>query len=534
MASRNLIMRHRIGGGWATDFGPTAEVDAREGGLISVPWLNEAMNVIFLLDGGVRKVGGTEKLNSTTLESGAEIRGIFDYWRLGTIGTPSQKRVVHVGTKIKKDDADGSFSDIQTGLADDAVPCYELFDDDLIIMSDASADVPLLYDQTTIGSFGTNTPNGAFGATHKNRFWMAGVDSAPSTLYYSMAYPDGPTGDWNDSTAGTLNIDPGDGDRITGIASHKNELWVFKGPHKGSIHRITGSSPNDFAREVFVRGVGSVNHNTIFKYQDDLGFMWSDGTVRSLNATAAFGDFREASLSLPINGYLRDRITQDSLKFAWAKNVPGEGRVVFTIPVDTSSDPNLMLSMDYRFIPVEGQPRWSRWDHVAATALELVIDSSNNNRPTLFTGGDDGFVRRMNRANRSVDALTAYEAKAALPYLHYGIPMRYKILANAAVGASPKGNYDITFGYTLDDNARQTATVTQGGGDVLAPAPANQFTLGTSQLGGSQFVDLFLNLESAGEFRSAQFDVSNQGLDEDMEVHSVTAELEPSALSTEN
>ena len=537
MTTRNTIIRHRFGGGWATDFGPTAEVDATEGGLVSVPWLNEAVNVDFLLDGGVRKAPGTQKLNAAELASGAAIRGLFDYWRLGTLGSPAQKRVLHVGTVLMKDDADGNFTNIATGLQLDAVPCYELFDDDLIIMSDAAADVPRVYDQSTVATLGTNTPLGAFGVTHKNRFWMAGVDSDPSGVYYSMAYPDGPQGDWNDASAGVIRVDPGDGDRVTGLVSHKNELWVFKGPHKGSIHRIAGSSPTGsdaFSRNVFVRGTGSVNHNSIFKFQDDVGFLWSDGSFRSLNATAAFGDFREASLSLAINTYLRDRVNYDALRFAWAKTLTSRGVVVITLPTDTSTNNNVMLFMDFRFIPVEGQPRWSRHEHVEAACLEVVIDATNNDRPTLFTGGNDGFVRRMGRSNRSVDETTSYEAKIELPYLHYGLPMQMKTLENAAIGVSPRGAYDITLGYTMDNHARQTATVAQGGGDVLAPAPANQFTLGTSQLGGARFTDLFFNLESAGEFRSIQFDASQAGLDEDMEVHTITAEISRGALSLEN
>ena len=41
---------------------------------------------------------------------------------------------------------------------------------------------------------------------------------------------------------------------------------------------------------------------------------------------------------------------------------------------------------------------------------------------------------------------------------------RMKDLENAAVGVSPKGDYDVTFGYTLDNSARKTASISQGGG----------------------------------------------------------------------
>ena len=333
---------------------------------MTVPWLNDAENVEFLLDGGVRKVGGTQKLNSSAMESNAQVYGLFDYWRMGSGGTPAQKRVVHVGTTIKKDDADGTFTNIATGMTDEAVPSYALFDDDLIIMSDSS-DVPQTWDQSgNTTTLGTNTPNGAFGVTHKNRFFMSGVNTAPSKLFYSRPLPEGPGGDWNNANAGSLLIDPGDGDRITGLVSYKDELWIFKGPYKGSIHRLAGSSPTSVAGDnsaigtgaftliPFIRGVGSVNHNMIFKYNDDIGFMWSDGTIRSLQATAAFGDFREASLSLPINSFLRDRINHTQLRYGQAKTSVARGCVYITVPVDTSTDNNILLCMDTRFIQTEG------------------------------------------------------------------------------------------------------------------------------------------------------------------------------------
>jgi hypothetical protein len=533
MPERHPIFRHRIAGGWGPDFGPTAEVEVAD--LIRIPWLVNADNLRFTLDGGVRKVGGTERLNAVALESGAKVTGIFDYWRHGTGGSPTQKRVIHVGTKIQKDDADGNFTDIFTGMVADAIPSYAIFDDYLILMNDAAADVPRYWDQSTAKVLGTNTPNGSFGATHKNRFWIAGVHANPSRLYYSEALPAGADGDWNAGGAGVIDVDPGDGDRITGLISFKNDLWVFKGPYKGSIHRITGSSPSDFARTIFVRGLGAVWHNGIFPYSDDIGFVWSDGSVHSLRATSAFGDFNEAALSLPLNEWLRDHVRQDRLGFSWAVSIQSLGCVFFTVSIDTATTNNALLCMDYRFVPSEGAPRWSLLPAFALASLANVVDESAAERPALFGGGNDGFVRRMNRSQRSLDGITSYSARTTYPFLHYGGPVRMKTLGNMAIGLAPRGNYDITVGWTRDDEAQQTATVSQAGGDVLAPAPANQFTLDTSVLGGASFVDRFINLESAGEFRSIQFEFSQGGNFEDMEVHSLTAEIEHfGALSWEN
>jgi hypothetical protein len=162
--------------------------------------------------------------------------------------------------------------------------------------------------------------------------------------------------DWTRAaTSGTIDIDPDDGDGITAIASHKNDLWVFKGPYKGSIHRITGSAntgSDSFARIPFISGIGAVSHNTIFKFRDDLGFMWSDCTIHSLAATAAYGDFNESALSRPIHRYMREHVNFAQLKRAWAATHVSRSIVPSPCPIDTSTFPNQLL--DDRLQPPAG------------------------------------------------------------------------------------------------------------------------------------------------------------------------------------
>jgi hypothetical protein len=63
---------------------------------------------------------------------------------------------------------------------------------------------------------------------------------------------------------------------------------------------------------------------------------------------------------------------------------------------------------------------------------------------------------------------------------------------------------------------------------------ANSFILGTSTLAGAQFVNRFFSLEEGGEFRSIQFQITQSGLNEDIAIHSLFAEVEPGADSMEN
>ncbi len=529
MTTTRQHIRHVFSGGFASDFGPTTEAPVDEFGRINIPFMIKAENVFFELNGGPHKIGGTAKLNATTIEGGANINGLFDYWKMGTGGSPTQKRIVHAGTKILKDDADGTFDDLFTGMSANAIPSYALFDDILIIGSDSS-DVPRSWDQSTAQNLAGSPPNFAFSEPHRGRLWAAGVSATPSTIYYSSF--DDPE-DWTASDSGSFTVSPDDGDVITAIASHKDELWVFKGPYKGSIHRVTGSAPtggDSFSLHPFVKGLGAVYQNTIFRFRDDLGFMWSDGSIHSLAATASFGDFKDAALSSGIDTYLKNNVVFNRLKQAWAATDSQRGQVIFTLPIAGSTTNNVMLMMDFRFQPV----RWAVWTHFASTALATVIDQTASDVPVIMSGATDGFVRTHNKALRSIDEVTSISASVKTPFLHYGLPIMKKTITDATVGVQPKGAATVLFGWQRDDQSQQTTTINQGGGASLAPATQNQFTLGTSTLSGGDFIDRFIDLDTGGEFRSIQFEVANSNLNEDLEVHSFSIVVEGGAWSTEN
>ncbi len=526
MTTKQLFLRHLFDGGWETDNGPSSDVTP-EGGIVALPFLLDAQNVVYELDGGPHKVPGATKLNSSALESGADVVGLYDFWLSGTGGSSTQKRIVHVGTTIKKDDADGSFSDIFTGLESGKVPSYSTMNDLVIISSDSTTDVPKSWDGSTAQNLAGSPPNFAFSVTHKGRVGAAGHAAFPSRLYYS-AYinPE----DWTGLGSGEINVDPDDGDRITGLVSHKGDLWVFKGPYKGSIHRILGSAPtgsDPFAKRPFRQGVGAVNHNSIFGWRDDIGFMWSDGNVYSLAATETYGDFKQASLSLPINIYLREHLNFGSLNKSWAVDWPDFGVVLFSVPIDSSTVPNQILMMDYRFHPV----RWAYWPAFSDTciSLALVVDSASSNRRIIMAGGTDGFIRKYGQSSRSIDGSTSINFKVQTPYLTYGSPIVEKLVSGGSLGIQPKNSGSVTFGWTRDNNAQQTQSVDQGGTAVL-----DSFVLGTDTLGGARFVDRFFELEEGGIFRSVSYEVSNNVSGEDVELHSISSVVASQGWSWEN
>ena len=531
MASGLAPITHRFTGGWATDFGPgVTGLAPDDRGHVAIPFLTNAEDCLFELDGAPRTAPGTTRLNSAALESGARIKGIFDYWRMGTAGSPSQRRVIQIGTKVYADSGNGTFSEIASGFTAGQVPHFALFDDLLIFATDRPTETAYSWDGTTWQALGGSSPPFAFSTKHHNYHFAAGVASNPSVLYYSSQL-DPET--WTGGTSGSISINPNDGDMITGIVSHRNELIVFKGPYKGSIHRITGTSNSTWARVQLVEGVGAVWQNSIFKYRDDIGFLWSDGTIRSLAATEKFGDYAEGSLSVAINtNYLKRRVTHNRLRHANA--VSDDSRAYIQLPVDGSTENNVTLAMDFRFDP----PRWSKLPSFNRSCMCLAIDSNASNRQQVFFGGSDGFVEIWGQEARSLPGSTALAYLVTTPYFDYGDFGDMHTLHQIAMELMPRNNSNVTVRWRRDGATAQSMTIAQGGSDPLGGTTG--FTLGNaagttgSTLADDRFVGRFGQTEEGGEFRSIQYEFAGAILNMQVELHSFQALISRGHPSREN
>ena len=513
MATKRQVIQHRFGGGLVTDVGASHNAGASQGGDIVFPFLTTAQNIFYEPDGAPHKIPGTTKLNSSVLASGAEIMGLYDFWLFGTGGAGTNKRVVHVSTVIMADAADGTFANIATGMTDNAVPCYTLFQGALI-MSNSAGDAPQTYDQSSCTALGGTPPAFQFSTNHRNRVWAAGVNATPHTLHYSSLNN---AAQWNGTgTSGTLTIGSADGDRITGMVSVGPDLYVFKGPYYGTIWKVTGSASTGadaFAVSTMplVKGIGAVWHSSIFKFRNDVGFMWSDGSIHSLSNAINYAGYGESALSRPIRSYLQDNLTLTSLKTVSVAVNEARSFAVIAIPTAASTYPNQLLMMDYS----RDKVWWAQWPAFNGCCVARVVDSADSNKVKIFLGGSDGYVRKTDAADRSIDTTGAYTGKATAPFTNYGSSLLTKTVSNIGASMVPKGNYSVTVGWTRDKQPQQTATLAQVSTNTAWP-----------------FVDVFTEAESGGEFKNIQFEVSDGTLSQDFEVHAITASIEVGAEET--
>lgn len=466
MADRTLKVILAFAGGWATDFGPSF-VGAPQNGVLQVPWLDSADNVFYELDGGPHKIGGSTRLNATAISSGSNtVHGMFQAWYQGTGGSETQIEWAYAGTELFSMPAlSGTWTSRASGLEDNREPHFFMASDLCIWASNSNTDVPRALRSTpAVANLLGSPPNFAFGAWHKNRAWAAGVATNPSRLYYSASLdPE----DWTGSGSGSIDIDPSDGDRIVGVWSHKNDLIVFKGPNRLSIHRITGSSPTGsdaFARIPFVAGIGGINQNTITTMADDLVFASPRG-LHSLNATASFGDYIEAFLSRPILRHYQEDLNHSALNTSWGVNYFTKGVVLWTVPKSGGTTKNELLCYDYRFQPGRWHSLGRVSTYVNCHSLAL-LQTSRVHR--LYAGLTTGFVQRIyDVADRSLPAGGAYTGEARFPYVNFGSAAHLKGAEAGFVSFLPKGNYTMTVGWTRDAGTEETVGVNQSGGDTL-------------------------------------------------------------------
>ena len=520
---KRFWVSHTFEGGWSSNLGTFTVVPANRASPIS--FLTEAENIVYELDGGFRKSHGTAKLNSAALESGATVTGIYDFWS----GAGVQKRIIHVGTTCKKDDADGTFTNIFTGLTLNAVPNYSQLDDLVIIASDAAADTPKSYDGSTAQALAGTPPNFSFSTVHQGRVWASGVAANPSRIYFSTYLnPEG----WSGTGSGWIDIDPNDGDAVKGMISHNGDLFVFKGPYKGSIHRITGDAPtgsSPFAHRIFIRGVGAVSQNAIFRFSNDIGFLWSDGMVHSLASVAAYGEFKERALSFPIHEWVRDHVNFSALNKAWSVLSCDCGWVLIAVPIDGGTAPNQVLLMDYRFEPF----RWAKWtDAYKIRSMTEVVDPADSNRQIIMAGCSDGFVRKLYQPVRSIDD-AGYPMRVTTPFIDYGAtPEILKALTAVGLTTIPKSDKPVAFRYARDTHPQQQIDISQGGSHYLAPTDGTPFILDTSTLGAASHQRTFSDVIEGGEFRDIQYEFRNEEAEGDLRIQAFSVQIEGGSMGS--
>ena len=216
-------------------------------------------------------------------------------------------------------------------------------------------------------ALGGSPPFGKYITTWNNRVWIASA-STPNQLRGSSL---GNAEDWTTTGAAgtcTFDIEPNDGDQISGLFSTRETLYVFK---KKRIFAITAAAlpitdPANLRIDVYARNLGCVSPYSIQQVVDDVLFL-SDGGVASLALVANAENFRTAFYSRNVVELERFPKTTEEIP-AFLFDTAAQYWISLPTSVSPTGKPDV-YALDYLKLN-EQLVRWTRFDGlVAGTAF---------------------------------------------------------------------------------------------------------------------------------------------------------------------
>lgn len=238
----------------------------------------------------------------------------------------------------------------------------------------------------------TTAPNAQFGIWYSGVQCVAGVPNRPNRLYISDSTTSAgdftnASGTLSNSTevptatvfAGTgakfVDINPGDGDVITGLAKFQNVLVIFK---EHSIWQLTFDTSGSTVVSQISASQGCVSHKSVDNVENDVFYLSRDGYYVLGNEPNYYNVIRSNELSNRINPTIQ---TISSGNLDRAASIFYNFRFYSSIASGGTSYNNKTLTYDRRYLG------WSINDHIHANSFTEFIDSSGDRH--LYYASDD-------------------------------------------------------------------------------------------------------------------------------------------------
>ncbi len=336
---------------------------------------------------------GYQTLNAIPIGSGAVIQQIYDYVDL----TGQQYMVVAAGSEIyEMESGNGSVTSIGSGFNENGNFDFMTFKGLLIGCN--GKEVPQKWDGTnTFESLegwppeiaGVTIGHPAFGEVFSNRVVFAGDSENPSMLYISeLENPENFTPDTGATSAGAIQVSPGDGESITGLKTlflpveNEEVLVVFK---DNSTYVLSGKDANSFTLQKISDEFGVVNNRSIVLIGNELIFLSKEG-VTSLSTATVQGNI--------ITGFLSDKIRKlinnmntNKLEECYVIHLRNRQEVWWCIPSGSSTKNQTILVMNYAL-----SNAWSVREGIVSSCGSVINGK-------LYTGTYDGKVNQQLQGN---------------------------------------------------------------------------------------------------------------------------------------
>lgn len=403
-------------------------------------------NIVILPDGlGFRSRLGNSKLNSTTLNSGANIQGFGhllqadqDDWFVAVCGN----KVLQSANLTFSDVTDITGALTITAGADNQWDLFT-FNDSIIGFggSSTSPDAPFRWTGSGNAAALAGSPPSAYGGfTANNRVFAFRTSSNPSTIYWSII---GDAQDWTGSGSGSATVGSlSDGQRITAACVlSTNYVLVFK--ENATYQMVISSAP--FPVYSLFDNVGCVGKNAVVNVDGVAYFINSRGEMVSTDG--------ESLTTYPSSADdLWNAVQTSRYKFITGFRQTGTDYdwLVWCVST-TGSTNNRAIIWDL------GNKCWLK----CSTGHSMNI-AGKDDKGNVFLGGYDGFIYKPDQSSVYADAsesgagtITSFWQSGHLnpKSIHEIIQVR-----KATLVAAPKASGSITFSYGFDGIANSSST----------------------------------------------------------------------------
>jgi hypothetical protein len=336
---------------------------------------------------------GYINLTAAPLASGGPVTSLYQYQPL----TGKPYFIAAAGEELfTVDPGSGAATTIASGLSDGAKMQFITFNGLLIGCN--GIDPPKKWDgQNAVANLGGWPPSiagvtigkPAISEIYANRVVFSGDSLNPSMLFISeQENPENFTPDASVTSAGALQVSPGDGEKITALKtlflplSNEEVLIIFK---ERSTYILSGSDSESFSLQKISNEFGAVNHDSVIQVGSEMMFLSSEG-ITTLSTATLQGNLITGFLSDRIRAQI-SRLNRAALSRSFAIHLRDRKEVWWFVPEGSTMQNKLVLVYNYH-----NQGAWSRRTGIVAASGALVNGK-------LFTGNYDGNIQQQLHGN---------------------------------------------------------------------------------------------------------------------------------------
>jgi hypothetical protein len=230
-----------------------------------------------------------------------------------------------------------------------------------------------------------------FGCVYANRLVLAGDSLNPHMLYLSaLENPEMFTPGELEDGAGAIQVNPGDGQRITALMplyvpySNEHVLLIFK---SSSIYALRGYDASSFQLELVSNTLGTESPRSLMAVGQDVWFMSRTG-IHALGPNTESGILAVGNISQPMMGRW-PRINLNSLDKSFALHDMQRRELWWCLPTGSANTANEVWVQHYGTVPHQ----WSLKTGMSMTDGHTLPDGQ------LLTGTSNGYWVQQRRGN---------------------------------------------------------------------------------------------------------------------------------------